>query len=126
MTTTPLTPVSWAEHNALDPLRRDCVTAVTLKILDKKCKMPVQHQEAMLAIYDVLHHQPGELFGREVYRCIEDALQQHNLSALTAEQIHRFRVEAEQKIPKPVMKAFKVRLREELFGQNPDTGVLIR
>lgn len=126
MTTMPLTPVTWAEQSALSPLQRDCVTAVALKVLDKKCKMPAGQQEAMLAIYEVLDHQPGGLFGQEVHDCIEQALQHQSIPADTAAQIHRFRLEAEEKIHKPVMKAFKAKLREELFAQQPAAHGVIR
>ena len=119
MTNMPQTPVSWAEQTTLSPLQRDCVTAVALKVLDRKCKMLAGEQEAMLAIYDVLRHQPGELFGSDVYECIDHALQQLIIPADTAAQIHRFRLEAEDKIPKPLMKAFKAKLREELFLSHP-------
>ena len=113
----PLTPVVWAEQQVLEPIERDCVTAVALKILDRKCRMPAEEQEAMLALFDMLQHRPGGLFSTEVYRCIEQALEERELLPDTAERIHLFRLEAETKIPKPVMKAFKARLREELFSQ---------
>ena len=116
-----LTPVAWAEQSALEPLQRDCITAVVLKILDCKCKMPAREQEAMLAIYDVLQGQPGGLFGDEFYRCIEQARRQPKLPARLAAEIHRLRIAAEQKIPKPAMKAFKAKLRSELFADVPPT-----
>lgn len=113
----PLTPVVWAEQQVLEPIERDCVTAVVLKILDRKCRMSVGEQEAMLALFDVLKHRPGGLFSAEVYHCVEQALEERELLPATAEWIHLFRLEAEAKIPKPVMKSFKARLREELFSQ---------
>lgn len=116
MVTAKITPVSWAEQSALSSLERDCVTAVTLKILDSKCKMPISQQEAVLAIYDVLHHQQkGTLFKPGASACIEEALQVEHLSKDITEQIHRYRLEAEERIPKPVVKAFKAKLRVELF-----------
>lgn len=69
----------------------------------------------MLAIYSALPHQPGELFELTVYASIEQALQQKAITAPLAERIHQFRLDAEEKIPKPVMKAFKAKLRHELF-----------
>ncbi len=74
MATSQNTLFSWAEQSPLSRVERDCVTAVAFKILDNKCKMPVDQQEAMLAIYDVLHQQNGTLFGPKVYACIEEAL----------------------------------------------------
>ena len=116
-----ITPVSWAEQATLSPAQRDCVTAVVLKILDRKCKMPAGQQEAMLAIYEMLGDPPCGLFEKAVHDCIAEALQQPFLPTPAAEQLHQFRLQAEEKIPKPIMKAFKRKLREELFDQLPVT-----
>lgn len=113
-----LTPTAWAESSDLDAEQLDCVTAVALKILDRKCKMPADEQEAMLAIYDLLHPTPARHFDDSVHQAIESALQQEQLDPVTADAIHRLRLHAEAVIPKPVMKAFKARLREELFGND--------
>lgn len=117
-----VTPINWAETSTLSTLENDCVTAVVLKILDRKCKMPADQQEAMLAIYDVIPHQPGGLFDQAEYQCIEQALQQQTIPATLAVRIHEYRVKAEENIPKPVMKAFKARLREELFERTAVIG----
>lgn len=110
-----LTPTAWAESSELGAEQLDCVTAVALKILDRKCKMPADEQEAMLAIYDLLHPSPAKHFDDSVHRAIDAAMQQEQFDPITAETIHRLRLHAEALIPKPVMKAFKARLREELF-----------
>jgi hypothetical protein len=112
-----LTPTAWAESSELGPEQLDCVTAVALKILDRKCKMPSDEQEAMLAIYDLLHPAPAKHFDDEVHQVIDSALRQEMIDPVTAEAIHQLRLKAEALIPKPVMKAFKARLREELFDQ---------
>lgn len=112
-----LTPTTWAESSDLGPEQLDCITAVALKILDRKCKMPPEEQEAMLAIYDLLHPCPALHFDESVHLAIESALQQETLDPATAETIHQLRLQAEAVIPKPVMKAFKARLRDELFIQ---------
>lgn len=112
-----LTPTVWAENSDLDAEQLDCVTAVALKILDRKCKMPPEEQEAMLAIYDLLHPAPATHFDDSVHEVIDSALQQQHVDPVTAEAIHRLRLQAEALIPKPVMKAFKAQLRDELFHQ---------
>jgi len=117
MSVTLLTPTAWAESSALNAEQLDCVTAVALKILDRKCKMPADEQEAMLAIYDLLHPTPALLFEEEAHQVIDTALQQTIIDPVTAEAVHRLRLDAEARIPKPVMKAFKARLRDELFNQ---------
>lgn len=114
---TMLTPTAWAERSELNGEQLDCVTAVVLKVLDRKCKMPPQEQEAMLAIYDLLHPVTAPRFDMTVHRIIGQALQQQTIDAATASEIHRLRLEAEAMIAKPVMKAFKARLRRELFAR---------
>jgi len=113
--TVPLSPVRWAETAHLDSAQRDCVTAVVLKVLDAKCKMAPGQQEAMLAIYDTLGADGGGLFDQAVHQSIEQARSSPHLEASLRERIHQLRLEAEARIAKPTMKAFKVRLRRELF-----------
>lgn len=102
----------WALQTPLSPSQLDCTTAVMLKILDHKCKMTYEAQEALIAIYQVVKDQKAELFGAEVHALIAQAEQHPTLAVV--EQIHAVRVEAEQRIPKPVMKAYKQFLREQL------------
>lgn len=112
-----LKPTVWAESSELSPEQLDCVTAVALKILDRKCKMPPHEQEAMLAIYDLLHPTPAKHFGEDVHSVLDTALQQPVLDEGLAVEVHRLRLLAEALIPRPVMKGFKARLREELFQE---------
>lgn len=114
----PMSPVRWAETAHLDALQRDCVTAVVLKILDRKCRMEASQQEAMLAIYDTLGPATAGYFGQPVHACIEKARSRIHLEEALSDQIHHLRLYAEEKIEKPVMKAFKHRLRCELFKQD--------
>jgi len=113
--TLPLDPVHWAENACLDSIERDCITAVVLKVLDAKCKMPAEQQEAVLAIYDILGVYSAGLFGSDVHQTIEMARSMHQLDEALRDQIHQLRLEAEANIAKPVMKVFKERLRKELF-----------
>lgn len=113
--TRPPGPVHWAETARLDSSQRDCVTAVVLKVLDAKCKMPAEQQEAVLAIYDTLGVYSEGLFGPEVHQQIEQARCCQHLEQPLRERIHQLRLEAEARIAKPTMKAFKARLRRELF-----------
>lgn len=110
-----LTPTTWGEGSELDAVQLDCVTAVVLKVLDQKCKMPLHEQETMLAIYGLLHPTPAQHFDEGVHRVIDAALQQQPLDETTRTEIHRLRLLAEALIPKPVMKSFKARLRNEIF-----------
>jgi hypothetical protein len=104
----------WAETAPLDALQIDCVTAVMLKILDNKCKMSAEEQIAMMAVYEVVKHRQGLLLDNAVHQEIESA--RHCIDPLKSERIHALRLQAEQIIPKPLMKHFKSYLRESLYG----------
>jgi hypothetical protein len=113
MASSPTHPAAeWARKTQLSPSQLDCTTAVMLKILDHKCKMTYEAQEALIAIYQVVKDREADLFGVEVHALIAQAEQQPTLAVV--EQIHALRVAAEQRIPKPVMKAYKQFLREQL------------
>lgn len=104
----------WAVDAPLDPLQIDCVTAVMLKILDHKCKMSPEQQMALIAVYSVVKERSGLLFDASVNAAIESAM--HGPESVSSEHIHRLRLQAEEAIPKPVMKHFKRYLRESLYG----------
>lgn len=87
----------------------DCTISVVLKILDGKCKMSQEQWPAVLTLYDIVRDLPGKLFLPEDHENIARA---RNGEVL--ERIHELRVYAESKIPKPVMKAYKTKLREAL------------
>lgn len=114
----PTSPVHWAETASLDHMERDCITAVVLKVLDAKCKMPAEQQEAVLAVYDTLTPYHGGLFGPEVHHAIEQARSNVQLPPPLRALIHQLRLEAEASIAKPTMKVFKARLRQELFEEH--------
>lgn len=103
----------WAMETTFSPVDVDCTTAVVLKILDNKCKMLPGEKLAVQAVYDAVRHLPAELFGGEVHSVIDQA---RRAPAVVADQVHRLRVDAEARIPKPVMKTYKAKLREGLFG----------
>jgi hypothetical protein len=105
---------TWARQQRFTPQQLDCTTAVVLKILDGKCKMLPGEKVAVIAIYQVVRQQGGELFDSEVHRLIDLALQQEKPKL--AEPIHQLRLTAESLIPKPVMKRYKSMLRDGLFG----------
>ena len=52
----------WAENARLDSLQIDCITAEILKILDNRCKMNLEQQLAMIAIYQAVSPRRGALF----------------------------------------------------------------
>ncbi len=104
----------WAAQTTFSPRQVDCTTAVVLKILDNKCKMLPGEKAAVMAVYDVVKNQPGELLDGKVHASIARARFQGDAQLM--QHIHSLRIEAEARIPKPVMKAYKAVLREGLFG----------
>lgn len=104
----------WAMATAFGPVQVDCTTAVALKILDNKCKMLPGEKTAVMAVYDAVKALPGELLEPAVHEAIARARNESSESVM--QTIHALRVEAEARIPKPVMKAYKAFLREGLFG----------
>lgn len=111
------------QHWALTELRGveiDCCIAVMLKILDGKCKMNPQEKQLMAELYDVLRQQPNQLLEATTHDIIAQARQQPEPVLL--EHIYELRVLAETRISRPIMKAFKARLRAA--GLLADTNAL--
>lgn len=104
----------WAMQTEFSATDVDCTTTVVLKILDNKCKMLPGEKMAVMAVYDVVKNRSVELFDDSVHLAIQQARQ--SMSDDLLQRIHALRVEAEQKIPKPVMKKYKAFLRDGLFG----------
>lgn len=105
---------AWAASQIFSAIEIDCTTTVVLKILDGKCKMLPGEKAAIMEIYDVVNAGEGKLFGPHHLQVIRMA---RNTPAEEIMQlIHELRVYAESNIPKPVMKQYKARLRDGLFG----------
>lgn len=97
----------------------DCTTAVVLKILDNKCKMLPGEKAAVLAVYDALYERSFELFDGQSHELILEArrlMGQGESDKGVAHAIHQLRINAEARIPKSTMKAYKTFLRDGLFG----------
>jgi hypothetical protein len=113
-TNTPHPAAQWAIEAGFNAEQVDCTTTVVLKILDNKCKMSPGEMAAVMAIYDAFRGTPAPLFDAAVHEAIKD-IRLHP-STQTQEAIHRYRIQAEAAIPKPVMKCYKAFLRDGLFG----------
>ena len=102
---------AWVAAHSLEPAEVDCATAVMLKILDGKCKMAAEEKVVMAWLYDALRGRPGWRLGEAAHALIGRA----RLAADEAlrNEIYEQRVLAETAISRPVMKAFKARLRAE-------------
>jgi hypothetical protein len=109
-----MTTVPFAERAETMPLQGrdiDCVVAVMLKILDGKCKMTGSAKAVMERVYDTVKGRPGQILSADIHEIIAAARTRSDPDLLA--QIHRQRVAAESRIPRPVMKAFKARLRRD-------------
>lgn len=106
---------TWLATATLTPPECDCITAVMLKILDGKCKMPAHEKIIMEALYRETRQLPGHHLQASYHRFIAPFL---NVIRTDIEEekilaIYEQRVLAETKISRPVMKKFKGRLRAE-------------
>lgn len=99
----------WALTHLLDPVDVDCTTTVMLKILDGKCKMGPRDKDVIPVLYDAIRDRQGKLLGDGMHALIARA-RAGEREALVSE-IYEHRVLAETAISRPVMKAYKARLR---------------
>ncbi|MEJ2620529.1 MAG: hypothetical protein P8163_09765 [Candidatus Thiodiazotropha sp.] len=115
----------WVENVSLDPLQIDCVTAQMLAILDNHSKLGLEEQITLIAIYGVVKDRPGLIFDQVVHNTIEKARTQRD--TLIAQELHDLRLTAEQRIPKQIMRHFKLFLAESLngFDNSNDSRTLI-
>ncbi|MEG3616993.1 hypothetical protein V5T82_00865 [Magnetovibrio sp. PR-2] len=93
------------------PVEIDCITSVMLKILDGKCKMGAAEKDVMSALYHAVLGQSGEVLDPALHDVIAKA--QEDLDEDMRLAIYEKRVLAETMISRPIMKAFKARLRDE-------------
>lgn len=100
----------WVENIKLEPLEVDCITTIMLKILDGKCKMFPVEKEAITWMYEITKHQPGIVLNSEIHELIGNALDKKDEK--TVQNIYEQRLYAETMISRPVMKAFKAKLRK--------------
>lgn len=109
--------LDWVAEHVLTPPEVDCATAVMLKVLDGKCKMPDVEKVIMTHLYLAVRQQKGIHLGQPIHRRIAKALswkaQHGRLDEEIRDQIYETRVLAETAISRPVMKRFKARLREQ-------------
>ncbi|MBV2091804.1 MAG: hypothetical protein KUF72_13055 [Candidatus Thiodiazotropha sp. (ex Ctena orbiculata)] len=104
----------WVENVSLDPLQIDCVTAQMLAILDNHSKLGLEEQITLIAIYGVVKDRPGLIFDQVVHNIIDKARTQSD--ARIMQELHDLRLTAEQRIPKQIMRHFKLFLAESLDG----------
>ncbi len=107
-----ITPAQWLTDYQPSPTDIDCITTVMLKILDGKCRMSEQGKTVMTELYDLVKQRQGLKLGEESHSLIAKARLSAMDDALRM-QLYEQRLLAETMISRPVMKAFKARLRQE-------------
>lgn len=117
---TPPEIATWASKNIVDPLDIDCVITLMLKILDGKCKMSDADQQVGVLLYAAVGQRPvSRLDAASCHALIKEA-QSHGDEGLKM-RIYEQRLLAETMLSRPVMKAFKARLREAgILGHGND------
>ncbi|MRR49462.1 MAG: hypothetical protein EG825_00880 [Rhodocyclaceae bacterium] len=103
-------PAAWAADHLTDPTDIDCTMAVMLKILDGKCKMAEGEKAVMAVLYDAVKSRSGRLLDADDHALIARAREAAD-EALVME-IYERRLMVETMISRPVMKAYKARLRQ--------------
>ncbi len=103
---------TWAQTAVLSPLDVDCAVTLMLKIIDGKCRMDGPEKAAMAVIYDVVQAWPGERLDPSLRALIEET--RHGVPDEAARMaVYEQRLLAETRLSRPVMKAYKARLRAE-------------
>lgn len=103
----PLT--AWARQHLTAPADIDCTIAVMLKMLDGKCKMGAEEKIIMADLYRGLTDASGQHLGTAEHALIARAGAGTDESLVM--EIYERRLLAETMISRPVMKAYKARLR---------------
>lgn len=110
----------WAKTHLHDPDDIDCVITLMLKILDGKCRMRDADKHTAVALYDAVGQRPAKRLARDCHALIAKARQQDDDALRMA--IYETRLLAETMLSRPVMKAFKARLRSAGILQADDNG----
>ncbi len=106
-----MTLLDWLRSNPLSASDVDCVAAVMLKILDGKCKMGALEKHVMAQLYQLVRGYQGLRLAIEVHDLIDLALEED--SEAMRDRVYEYRVLAETRISRPVMKAFKAKIRAQ-------------
>ena len=113
----------WALGFKFSEQEYEYATILTLKILDKKCKMNGDDQALFMAVYDGMVLQENSPLHHEIHATIARSREENPLepSPEYKESIHGLCKEAVAKMEKPKMKAYKAFVRSFL-GENKSCG----
>lgn len=109
--------VKWALNYNFSKQDYEYATTLTLKILDNKCKMSSEDQEIFMIVYDSMLRKEDKPLKSELNSFIQKARDEENpfeVKCAYKEDIHNLRVKFEESMQRPIMKAYKTMVREEL------------
>ncbi|QID19933.1 hypothetical protein G3580_18740 [Nitrogeniibacter mangrovi] len=101
----------WVAARAFAPGEVDCAITVMLKILDGKCRMAPEEKRVMALLYAATRALPAQRFGAAAHALIAEGCEREDEAFRL--MIYERRVLAESMLSRPVMKAFKARIRRE-------------
>lgn len=109
--------IYWALNYEFTKQDYEYATTLTLKILDKKCKMSPEDQEIFMIVYDSMLNREDRALSSQLNSFIQKARDENNpfeVKCAYSDDIHNLRVKAEESMQRPIMKAYKAMVREEL------------
>jgi len=103
----------WALGFKFSEQEYEYATILTLKILDKKCKMNDGDQALFMAVYDGMLLQEHSPLNKEIHQTIAKAREENPLkpSETYKDVVHQLCQEAVSSMDKPKMKAYKAFVR---------------
>ena len=103
----------WALGFKFSEQEYEYATILSLKILDKKCKMTEEDQALFMAVYDGMTLQEGSPLNETIHQTIAKAREEDPMEPSEAYKatIHQLCKEAVGKMDKPKMKAYKAFVR---------------
>ena len=102
----------WLQAHPLSAMDLDCITTIKLKIMDGKCKMQLLDKQVISRVYQAINKEYETILGDDVHQFIVENADCKNDEASTL-AVYEKRLLAETKISRPVMKAFKARVRAQ-------------
>ncbi len=116
----------WLQAHPLSVMDLDCITTIKLKIMDGNCKMNLLDKQVISRVYQAINKEYESILGDDIHEFIVEHTDSTSDEARTL-AVYETRLLAETKISRPVMKAFKARIRArgiyELDLGIPSTGI---
>lgn len=96
----------------LEPIQRECMITLALKIADDSCKMDDYERSVFMQLYDAMQVYQSDFFDEDIFSLIVQTRQ--SPSAQLFAKIKPLRQAGMDYVGRPKMKAFKAHVRHEL------------